>query len=255
MERNVSADPQTEMKLRAALNDIGVLGQNGLDVKPAHAGEVLEYNEVSVEVLHPQYVDVLRAPNMPNPDVNHASVVLRINSFGHRVLLAGDLSGVGWSWLLSRGPQIAADVLKLPHHGGAYKQSTDAGSPTLPEVLTAVSPKLVVVSVGTQNRYHHPDEGTMNCLLSAGSQPRILCTQATSKCSDCIPDLRETVRSLVPVLCRGNSCNPDNNGCPCAGTVTVEVRESGLSVSPTPEEHSRVVNHFTRPKCLPSAPQ
>jgi hypothetical protein len=54
MERNVSADPQTEMKLRAALNDIGVLGQNGLDVKPAHAGEVLEYNEVSVEVLHPQ---------------------------------------------------------------------------------------------------------------------------------------------------------------------------------------------------------
>jgi competence protein ComEC len=87
----------------------------------------------------------------PGLSVNDASLVLRV-SFGSRaVLFAGDLEADGEGELVGRralGQTVAADVLKVPHHGSRTSSSE--------ELVDAVHPALAVISLGWRNRFHFP---------------------------------------------------------------------------------------------------
>lgn len=78
---------------------------------------------------------------------NDASLVLRLCYEGHCVLLPGDVESAAEGALA--GVDLHADVLKAPHHGS--RTSSTQG------FVDAVRPEVVVICVGANNRYGHPN--------------------------------------------------------------------------------------------------
>lgn len=79
---------------------------------------------------------------------NDGSVVLRLGFGAVRMLLTGDLEEAGESALLASGEDVAAEVLKLGHHGSRTSTS--------PAFLDRVGPQVAVASAGRDNRYGFP---------------------------------------------------------------------------------------------------
>ncbi len=92
-------------------------------------------------------------------DPNNDSVVLTAEIDGVRILLTGDIEPEAQRALLGAGVDLDADVLKVPHHGSAN---------TLPEFLEAVSPRVAVIGVGTDNGYGHPNPRLLQTLSRIG---------------------------------------------------------------------------------------
>ena len=78
--------------------------------------------------------------------VNNLSLVFKLTYKNFSVLFTGDIEKEVEESLLSY--DIGSTLLKVPHHGS--KTSSSA------EFLKKVSPKLAVISLGIQNRYHFP---------------------------------------------------------------------------------------------------
>jgi competence protein ComEC len=96
------------------------------------AGQVLKLGEgTRARILHP--------PLELGGTDNEQSLVLLIEFNGRRILLPGDLDGVGLRRMLGDSP-IPVDVLVAPHHGSRRANP--------PELVDWAQPKLVVVSQG-----------------------------------------------------------------------------------------------------------
>ena len=80
---------------------------------------------------------------------------------GYGFLFMGDAEDSSEAKLLEAGYDLSADALKVGHHGGA----TSAGE----AFLTAVSPSIAVISVGSGNSYGHPHEEALQRLIAAGA--------------------------------------------------------------------------------------
>jgi competence protein ComEC len=96
-------------------------------------------------------------------DANLASTVLLVRVGDVRMLLTGDAEGPEEDWLLAHARQaLAADVLKVAHHGSATS--------TTGPFLAAVHPRLALVSVGAHNSYGHPDREVLEAVRASGAQ-------------------------------------------------------------------------------------
>jgi len=107
-------------------------------------GGKFEWDGVKGEALWPPDTTAPRAVG------NDDSVVLRLTDGQVRFLLPGDIEKKVESALAHDGTPLAADFLKVPHHG-SKTSSTDA-------FVAAVSPRVAVVSVGEANPFGHPAE-------------------------------------------------------------------------------------------------
>ena len=103
-----------------------------------------------------------------HPSPNHAggendgSLVVRLEMFGGRVLFAGDLEAPGESTICAQQQDLAAEVVKVPHHGSR----TSSSQP----FVNATGARHAVVSVGARNRFGHPDAGVLERWRLAGSR-------------------------------------------------------------------------------------
>lgn len=113
----------------------------------AEPGDRLAVGSLEVEVLAP-----LRRYVSPND----GSVVVRITASGHSVLFTGDIETFAQADL---GP-LKADVMKVPHQGGATSDL---------QWLRESTPSVAVISVG-RNDFGHPDRQVIETLESAGAQ-------------------------------------------------------------------------------------
>lgn len=93
-------------------------------------------------------------------DDNAYSAVCRIDYGDERVLLMGDAETATEDALLTSGLDIAADVIKLGHHGGKTASSE--------AFLTAVGAHTALISCGADNGYGHPHEQTLQTLQALG---------------------------------------------------------------------------------------
>jgi competence protein ComEC len=84
---------------------------------------------------------------------NDDSLVLRLSDGSVRFLLAGDIQQPVEENLTQDRAPIAADFLKVPHHG-SKTSSTEA-------FLAAVAPRVAVISVGQVNPFGHPSESVV----------------------------------------------------------------------------------------------
>jgi len=190
------------------------------------AGMQWSWQGAKVVVLHPDDRDIkrLRYPE----DTNNGSVVLRITFAGRSVLLTGDLGSKGWQWIIDRGGNLQADILKFPHHGAWVPRSGTRLS--LSEILQQIAPSLVVLSLGSHNAYGHPKLETLK-LLRTFAKLRIMCTEATSKCHAVLAHTSANI--------------------PCAGNVEIEISNSGIVATPSKSEHRKVIKGFDDPQCQP----
>ncbi|MDQ6886970.1 MAG: DNA internalization-related competence protein ComEC/Rec2 [Gemmatimonadota bacterium] len=93
-------------------------------------------------------------------DANEGSVALRVEYGLVRFLLVGDAERGEEDWLLRHRPDdLAADVLKVGHHGSSTSST--------PAFLATVKPRAAVISVGAGNRYGHPSPAVVGALERA----------------------------------------------------------------------------------------
>jgi competence protein ComEC len=79
---------------------------------------------------------------------NNRSVVLYAKLGPLAWLFTGDLEKEGEQQVIDAFPRLHADVLKVGHHGSETSTSES--------FLQTITPKLAIISVGKNNRYHHP---------------------------------------------------------------------------------------------------
>lgn len=96
---------------------------------------------------------------------NNSSVVLQVTVATRdgpvRLLLTGDIEPPSQAAILAAHPDLAADVLKVPHHGSAHQD---------PDLFAAVHPRVAVISVGKGNTYGHPAPRTVALASGAGAR-------------------------------------------------------------------------------------
>ena len=108
---------------------------------------------------------------------NNDTLVLRLEFGDVTYLLTGDIERPVERQLLARGDALHADFLKVGHHGS--KTSTSR------EFLSAVTPRVAVISAGAENPYGHPSQAVLDEF--GGSGARLLRTDqdgATSVITD-----------------------------------------------------------------------
>lgn len=86
---------------------------------------------------------------------NDSSIVMMLKYYDNSILFTGDMSAAGLNYVMQSN-DVKADVLKVSHHGG------DASSPIL--FLKKVSPRIALISVGSNNSYGHPDANVLKRL-------------------------------------------------------------------------------------------
>ncbi len=120
-----------------------------------NTGDLLELKDIRIQILYPNDEPYGTTTKKGKVDDNLYSVVTKVVSKKESFLLTGDAPISVEKKLIAKYEHILdSDVLKLGHHGS--KGSTDQG------FLSIVSPDEVVVSAGKDNKYHHPNEETLN---------------------------------------------------------------------------------------------
>ena len=100
-------------------------------------------------------------PNGVFEELNNTSVVCRLTYGENAFLFTGDCEAQAEAAILQRkGITVAADVLKVGHHG--------SDTSTSDEFLKAVDPEIALISVGTGNTYGHPEPSTLEKLEDRG---------------------------------------------------------------------------------------
>jgi competence protein ComEC len=200
----------------------------------------------SLQLVHPYHADY---DMLKLQGLNNTSVVLRITGSQSSALLTGDLEPSGWQQLQVNHPGLQSDVLKFPHHGGAW------GDAETDMLLDAIKPSVVVISVGTVGeKYKHPNAHIFTA-LSKRPHIRVLCTQATSLCQESILSERgSVVDKFQAEATRSNQqfiLSRDAHGCPCAGTVVIELGDKTRVLLPeiTFHRESIIKPHFKKHKC------
>lgn len=121
-------------------------------INTAHVGDKIPIMDGFLQVLY---------PSEKGDGSNNDSIVLYGNLLNTRFLFTGDLEMEGENSLLKMYPHLTVDVLKAGHHGSK-------GSSSL-EFLSAIRPKMVLISAGKNNRYKHPHQETLDRISQIGS--------------------------------------------------------------------------------------
>lgn len=145
---------------------LDAIANKGLQIKSPDPGDTFSFNGLPVEVLGPQ---------QEYSDFNNNSIVLKVAAGETKFLFTGDAEEAAEKDILNAGCDLQADVLKVGHHGSSTSTS-DA-------FLQAVSPKYAVISVGTGNKYGHPENVTLDKLKNIGAEVYRTDLQGTVICS------------------------------------------------------------------------
>jgi competence protein ComEC len=119
-------------------------------------GEHFDWAGVRVSVLWPATSEPVRAAS------NDDSVVLRLKDGENSLLLTGDIERAVERSILVNGDELAANFLKVPHHGGRTSST--------PAFLQAVHPTIAAISVGEANPYGDPSPDAVERILAEGTR-------------------------------------------------------------------------------------
>lgn len=119
-------------------------------------GASLEIGGVDIEILYPE-----RPENPPVSAHNNQSLVMMLTYHQTSFLFTGDAEYQAEQEILSRYHHIKCQVLKCPHHGSSTSST--------PSFINAVSPKIVIISVGENNLYGLPDESIIRRYKKIGA--------------------------------------------------------------------------------------
>ncbi len=99
------------------------------------------------------------APFQQDKNLNNMSAVTKVTFGNNSFLFEGDAEKTVESQILAHSFDVSADVIKVGHHGSKTSSSK--------RYISAVSPKMAVISCGKVNSYGHPHADTLNALKEA----------------------------------------------------------------------------------------
>ena len=171
----------------------------GLSLTAVQFPQVLAWGSLTVHILNPP-------SGLLNPETNDASVVALVSYGAIDALFPGDIDSTIEATVAARGTPVAAEVLKVAHHGSASSSSS--------AFLAAVRPQQAVISVGV-NSYGHPSPLTLSRLSASGAR-----TWRTDRAGNLLirsdgaalwvsPQFRDI---FVPILVKGIGLTPVPGG-------------------------------------------
>jgi competence protein ComEC len=120
-------------------------------------GQKKEIDGITIEVMHPKKADPYTARIH-----NDHSVVLKIVYGQTSFLLTGDIGKAVEEELRRTYQPLESQILKSPHHGSNSSSSES--------FLMAVSPQIVIISVGRGNIYNLPDQTVLERYNQIGAR-------------------------------------------------------------------------------------
>jgi competence protein ComEC len=140
------------------------LAQLGLGTVQLAAGDSVQLDDATLSVLWPRRGEVPLRPSNDGSSVNNVSVVFDLRLAHRRMLLTGDIQEDIDPQLLAAGlaGEPPVDVLKVAHHGSR--------TATTSALLSALHPKVALISAGLGNPYGHPSPATIDRLHTMGAQ-------------------------------------------------------------------------------------
>lgn len=129
------------------------LAENHIRRDTPHAGDTFSFGALSATVLGPLATEA--------EDENDLSLCVRVEYGDVSFLFCGDMTEKEEATLLQLDDGLAADVLKVAHHGSGASSSRD--------FLEAVSPRVAVISCGLYNDYGHPHTSALSRLSAVGA--------------------------------------------------------------------------------------
>ncbi len=137
-------------------NMITALEENtSINVIAAEAGAAYEIGELKMKILSPL------SDNYSN--INNYSVTARFDFGATSFLFTGDALEISEAEMLAHYPvsELKADFFQAGHHG--------ASNANTPDFIRAVSPSIVAVSCGLDNKYGHPTDEALASFASVGA--------------------------------------------------------------------------------------
>lgn len=127
---------------------------NGVDEQ----GLLIQHPKVGEEFLFGSGKFTILAPKMITNNDNDNSVAIKLENGNNVFIFTGDAEANSEQAMCNSGIELSCDVLVLGHHGSATATTWDLLQNTVPEYA--------VISCGTNNRYGHPHQDTMDKLES-----------------------------------------------------------------------------------------
>jgi competence protein ComEC len=128
----------------------------GIAWRRPNPGDTIALDGVHVTILGP---DSGWVRGQENP--NEASLIVMVQFGAQRFLFTGDAEHLAEARLVERyGSGLGATVLKAGHHGSRTSST--------PDLLIAVDPAIVLMSVGAGNDYGHPSATVLQMLHERG---------------------------------------------------------------------------------------
>lgn len=146
--------PKTGSDTKVYQNFLAKAEQSADRIETPAPGTEVSLGAAKVIFLGPIVED---ADNLNSTSVS-CKVILGSTSF----LFTGDAESDAEHRMVDAGEDLSATVLKAPHHG------SDTSSSYV--FLREVMPQYVVISVGTDNSYGHPDEDAMSRFRDVGAE-------------------------------------------------------------------------------------
>jgi beta-lactamase superfamily II metal-dependent hydrolase len=173
---------------------------------------------------------------------NPTSAVLFLDVKKHRIIFSADSEVTQWQEIRRKyGQRYPCNILAMPHHAGEINGTKEQIQWLFNE---AINPRVVIVSVGTNNTHGHPRANVIQTISALGI--KVICTQITKQCCDNLESLRPGVLQPLThfsrssptqdVNSRGNSRNVA-----CAGSVRAIVSDEEIVVDRL-DEHQRAVD-------------
>ncbi len=132
---------------------LDAIKENDIEVYVPEVGDKLDLNGMLITFLHP-------AAEKEFENMNDVSIMIKAeNSYGS-ALFTGDGEAEAERNVMETGLDIAANVLKVGHHGSSTSTSE--------EFLRAIDPDYAVISCGEYNEFGHPHDEVTDMLESFG---------------------------------------------------------------------------------------
>jgi competence protein ComEC len=128
----------------------------GVPVVQHRRGDAFDWDGVRMRVLWPESADSADA------DQNNDSLVLRMESGQSSLLLSGDIERTAERALAASGDSLAAEFLKIAHHGSRTS--------TTQAFLDSVHPRFAAISVGDNNPFGHPNADVLRRIEMEGTR-------------------------------------------------------------------------------------
>ncbi|MFF0529689.1 ComEC/Rec2 family competence protein [Nocardia amikacinitolerans] len=155
-QRPPAPDDRTPITSAAQIAEIAARAE--IPILELSAGHVMQFGPVELTVLSPSATHA--RPGQPTAEPNDRSLVLTATTPAGRILLTGDIESPAQLRLLRNPTSLRADILKVPHHGSQT---------TTKEFLTAVHPRLAIISSGANNTFGHPHPEILTTLHALGT--------------------------------------------------------------------------------------